>query len=146
VLVCSLHLHAGEHARARGKELRAFKQHLLKEDAGLQIFGGDFNNVLPREFSGMRRTLAPEFTHVTQYREHSHDTRHVEPLTRSMWVLGKLGKVGLGLRLKMDHIFIDSASAKRFRCETIVHDVFVSDHRPIELSISIGSAARVLGR
>jgi endonuclease/exonuclease/phosphatase family metal-dependent hydrolase len=135
VLVCSLHLHAGRHARARRTELRALKKRLLEQKAGLLIVGGDFNNMLPREFSGMRRALSPEFSHVTHYREHSHDSRHVEPLNASMWALGKLGKLGVGRRSKMDHVFLDSGTAGRMRCETTVHDVLVSDHRPVELRI-----------
>jgi endonuclease/exonuclease/phosphatase family metal-dependent hydrolase len=136
IIVCSTHLHSQEHALVRRKEALALKRFLMAldpESEVMTVVGGDFNNMFFRELQLMIGYMRPEFTHCTIYDTHSHDTTHLEQVSFLTRLFAFMGRRGLRMRTKLDHIFVDSRSAQELDFEAKVYEVTVSDHKPVEL-------------
>jgi endonuclease/exonuclease/phosphatase family metal-dependent hydrolase len=128
LVVCSAHFPWGRYLRARRKALHHLKTHLVQKQ-GIKILGGDFNTLFFRENHYTRSVLAPEFMQA-DYDEHSHDSQYIDnkfPYN----IIGAAGKVGLRYRSKIDHIFVSGKPVLGVK----VHDVVVSDHRPVEVHL-----------
>ena len=139
VQIGSLHLHSGWLPHVRVREVLRLKRHLLDDtEPGVPtIFGGDFNLGFPGEVSNGYRLLAPEFSANTRAYGTTLDSRYSEPHHNVINTTAvALARLGLGLKLKTDHFFVDAATAKRVTAERILLDR-VSDHSPIELELRL---------
>ena len=98
------------------------------------LFGGDFNFGLPGELSGSTALLAPDFVCATKDVGPTLNSRYTEyhpTLTNIPSFV--LGKVGIGISLKADHMFVDRKTAKRSKIKTQILKDRVSDHSPVEM-------------
>ncbi|MFA5877398.1 MAG: endonuclease/exonuclease/phosphatase family protein [Candidatus Paceibacterota bacterium] len=137
VTVGSLHLHSGLRSTVRVQEVESLKKRVIAEqDTGTPlIFGGDFNLGLPGEVIRACTIMAPQFIAKTRHLGPTLNSRYSEPhpnIVNTSAVF--LAKFGIGFNLKTDHFFTDTETAKR--SETRILSDRVSDHSPIELTIS----------
>lgn len=145
ILIISAHLHGSYRMLGRRKELEQVKDqalHLDPNDECLTLIGGDFNNLIPGEGKMYDKLMKPELTNVTNFNDYTCDTVYLEPVHRN-FILARIFFVrGRQYKSKIDHIYMDSGSAKKLRWESKAVDVVASDHRPVELVIKRKSLLR----
>jgi endonuclease/exonuclease/phosphatase family metal-dependent hydrolase len=141
IIVCSSHLHAAYHYKARMRELQYIKNEILalNNDERICIIGGDFNYLMPGELNRGNRIMEPDFVHVTDYDQHSCDSSLLESTEFQNKLFLFLSRIGLKFLLKIDHMYVDRDSFEKGAYETNVIDVLVSDHRPVETIIRLKS-------
>lgn len=138
IFVGSIHLHPGLRKKHRAYQVSMVKGK-IKEEIGIipTIFGGDFNFGLPGEISCSDKTLYPEFTRVTKGLGPTLDSRYTE---KTSWGVARIAnimmKFGVSIRLRTDHIYIDSISLKNTKIKSRILSNRVSDHLAIEVSVS----------
>ena len=136
VCVGSIHLHSGIDAKVRVRELQKAKEIGLRF-AGHSpiIFGGDFNLGYPGELSRACRVLAPEFSCATRTLGGTLDSRYSEYANHlPNKIAVALAKVGIGVKLKADHFFVNARFASTERISVRMLPDRVSDHSPVELT------------
>ncbi|MCX6755938.1 MAG: endonuclease/exonuclease/phosphatase family protein [Candidatus Nomurabacteria bacterium] len=137
IFVGSAHLHPGLRKKRRMEQLKLVKEKVMAEFGAITVvFGGDFNFGMPGEISCSEKILSPEFVRVTKGLGPTLDSRYTE---KTSWGVARianiLAKLGISIRLRADHVYIDSLTVKSapVRCR-IVPDR-VSDHLAVEVSI-----------
>src|SRR3989344_753711 len=134
----NVHLHSGVDKRVRELEAHEVKQMInyLGQEAPI-LFGGDFNFGFPGERLNVIKLFSPEFVCATESMEATLDSRYSEYANHlPNQVAFVLAKVGLGIKLKADQIFIDTKTAQQKKMYFNVLSDRVSDHNPIEFYIS----------
>lgn len=136
-VVGSTHLNPLLHFATRKKEVRFVKKCLLQfAGSGIPlILGGDFNSGLPGEKARNDAILAPEFVNATAGSGPTVDSRYVEPVIWPNKLAVSLGRLGIVLRMKVDHIYIDRKTAMGHDIACKVLPDRVSDHSPVEVSL-----------
>lgn len=129
--ICNAHFHWGRYFSQRRKALGVIKEVMLRHK-GVKVIAGDFNSILPYECLLVRRELRPQFRHA-QYDAHSHDSAYLDE-KYLLGVFRKLGRLGISYRSSIDHVFVAGARVGRAH----VHEVLVSDHRPLDVRIRTG--------
>lgn len=136
LLVGTLHMHPSIHALQRKRDVARTKEALLTWNSeGLPvIFGGDFNSGLIGEKRRNRRMLAPEFVNVTNDIGPTVDSRYVEPTTPLNALARAATKLlGFHLRMTVDHIYTDRATAESHVFSSRILPDRISDHSPLEV-------------
>jgi endonuclease/exonuclease/phosphatase family metal-dependent hydrolase len=139
ILLIATHLHASYHLLARKKELRQVKNqalHLDPKDECIKVIAGDFNNLIKGESKIHDAQMKPEFTNISDFDTPTYDSKYIEPKYSEALYARLFFSGGKRYQMKLDHIFVDSQSAKRLLHDCKVIDVVASDHKPIELNIS----------
>ena len=133
--ISSVHLNPLLHVMTRKREAIFFKKRLLEFNSGNApvIFGGDFNSGLPGEKTRNNSILAPEFQNLTISSGPTVDSRHIQPLILIARICIFLGKLGIHLRMKVDHIYADKKTAEENVSSCRVLHNRVSDHSPVEV-------------
>ncbi len=134
----SVHLNAGLHPKIRRTELRRIeiKERMLERSkrARITIFGGDFNFGLPKELKNGAHILLPDFICMTKNvgpTLNSRYTEYVSNITNTPSFI--FGKIGIGISLRADHIFVDKKTAKNYEVSARMLKDRVSDHSPVSL-------------
>ena len=102
------------------------------------ILGGDFNSGLPGEKTRNNKIFMPEFVNLTNSSGVTVDSRYVEPAPGWWWnkISVFFAKFGLGICMKVDHIFIDKKTAGTHTSSCKVFPDRISDHFAMEISLS----------
>lgn len=138
IVVGSLHLHAGMSRRVRKLQMQTIKECLgaLQEPGDTVVFGGDCN-LGPREHGGIARLLGPEFVWVSDGLPPTLDGWYSENVRRLPNRVGALLRFfGIPVRLWTDQIFVDEKTATRHQVACRVLPDRVSDHSPVELTLT----------
>ena len=136
VIIGSIHLHPGISTRIRYEELQLIKDQLLKEGTNnIIIIGGDFNTGFAKEISKTQHILSPEFIRITKDIGSTLNSRFTE---NAPFILNKisrlLAKVGLGIKLSTDHLYVNTQLVKEYHIFMKVLPERVSDHLAVEAS------------
>ncbi|MFZ3015896.1 MAG: endonuclease/exonuclease/phosphatase family protein [Minisyncoccia bacterium] len=134
-IIGSVHLHPGIKLSIRLKEIEIIKNDLKKyvNKNNLIIFGGDLNTGFAKEISIFDEIFFPDFIRITKKIGSTLDSRYTE---NAPFLLNKIAVFfayfGLGMRLKTDHIYTDTISAKKV-VSSIVLNERISDHSAVEI-------------
>lgn len=134
----NIHQHSGIRQSVRTTESKEIKRLLLESpDTMPTIFGGDFNLGFLGELSRTTRIFSPEFVCITAEHGPTLDSRYTEyhPVITNQ-IATALAKVNLGIKLKADHVFVDTKTAANSKIECRILPDRVSDHSPVEVVIS----------
>ncbi len=138
ILAGSVHLHSHFLSHVRKRETELVREHVsaMRQPGILAVIGGDFNLVLPGEIWRTERMLAPDLVSATRHVKYTLDSRYTEPYpVFSNHVANLLGRLGVGIRFKTDHIYMDRETAGRgVKARTLPDRV--SDHSPVEVVLS----------
>lgn len=140
ILLIATHIHASYHILARRKELLQVKNQALHLDPTndcLKIIAGDLNNLFAGEQMINDNAMKPEFTNVCDFPDYTYDSKYIEPKYSEAVYSRLFFRLGKRYRLKLDHIYMDTESANTLHYQTNVVKVTASDHRPVELTITL---------
>lgn len=135
----NIHLPSGFSGRRRLQELTLAKKVMGEaKDADISFFGGDCNFCLSSEIRKASNIVAPEYVCLTSKLGSTLDSYYTECNLPYSWIHVNdfLRKIGLRVRLKTDHLFVDKETSKN-RIKTRILPNRVSDHSPIEMVIVI---------
>jgi len=140
LIIGTIHSSALFYFNVRSREAKFAKKCLLDfNPASLPlVFGGDFNSALPGEKTRNNRIFMPEFVDLTDGSGVTVNSRYVEPAPG--WWLNHISaffaKFGLGISIKVDHVFIDKKTAKTHTSSCKVFPDRISDHSAMEILLS----------
>jgi endonuclease/exonuclease/phosphatase family metal-dependent hydrolase len=137
VIISTTHLHSGLRKKIRAKEMVFVKERI--DDLGfgdMVVMGGDFNSGFPGEWKIRDGIMSPEYMSCGAGTGHTCDSRRSEHNIDLGRLNRVLGKMGISFRFRVDDLYVDSktASEREVCCRKL--DVEVSDHYPLELSIT----------
>ena len=134
----SVHLHSGVDSRARLNELDKAKICLLEGESTPVVIAGDFNAGFPGEAAKMARMLAPEFAWTSKDIGPTLDSRYSENVPHlPNRIAAFLALFNIRISLRTDHVLISSEASKRYAVQCRVLPDRVSDHSPVELSLTL---------
>lgn len=144
ITVGSVHLHPGISLRIRRKEMAMIKNKLATYTSTSlrtpMIFGGDFNSG-PSENAYIKKFFAPQFADTCLNIGPTLNSRYTERGPHHISKIANvLAKLGINITFKTDHILIDKATAEQCVASAVVLPDRVSDHSPIELTLSSKTA------
>jgi endonuclease/exonuclease/phosphatase family metal-dependent hydrolase len=144
LIIGSIHLNPLLHFITRQKQARFLKDRLREfntHDLPV-IFGGDFNSGLVGEKPLHKSILRPEFENVTETSGPTVDSRYIEPVVWQASLSVFLAKLGIGIRMKVDHIYADRKTAGENIVFCKVLGDRVSDHSAVEVVLTSVTTAR----
>ena len=135
----SMHANALLNPSIRKRELLFSKERIMEYNVGHLpvLFGGDMNSGLPWEPRRNNRLFAPEFLNATSASGPTVDSRYVEPVIMPNKIAANLGKVGIYHRMKVDHMYLDRATATTHITSCRALPDRISDHSPLEVTLEL---------
>ena len=143
VLIGCAHLHSGIDRKVRQAQVRKIKEQALSlaQVGDMVIFGGDCNFGLPRERVRAGQSMSPQFVCVTGDIGPTLDGRYSENVPHlPNRIAAFLWFFGVKTPLWTDQLFIDARTVKQGKVSCRVLPDRVSDHSPVELALTLGSA------
>ena len=112
---------------------------MSEKRSDITVFGGDCNFCFSSEVNKASKIVSPEYYCVTYDLGTTFDSYYTESHLPYFWVYMNnfLRKLGLRMKLKTDHFFVDKKNAKRSNIKTEILSDRVSDHIPIEIVLEI---------
>jgi endonuclease/exonuclease/phosphatase (EEP) superfamily protein YafD len=144
IIAVSVHLPAYLKPLKRSAALKRVKIELdsfIQQHSAIQhiILAGDFNSILPWENRRNKHILSPVMLPVKNRQGYTYHTKRVEPDSFSSAIIHWFGKIGLSLRMTLDHIFISETLSNAKNIEASSINIDVSDHLPILIEIQNSS-------
>ncbi len=136
----SIHLPSGFSSKRRVKDLKLGKEMMGDiGDSQIKFYGGDCNFCFSSEIRRASKVISPEYRCITSHLGPTLNSYFTESHLPYSWVYVNniLRKLGIKVKLKTDHIFVDEMTTKRNNIETRILSDRVSDHSPIEMILKI---------
>lgn len=152
--VFSVQIVSGLRHNKRFKEISCQKKEIekiiKKHHPDSIIIGGDFNTGLPWEPKNLNNLMEDKFINTLNIKEKTYNSKNIEydltsPLNSLLNNFSYLiGKLGINIPLRVDHIFIDKKTAEKWDYNADVNnEVLVSDHQPVRVYLKKVSRFRL---
>jgi len=133
--VASIQLHSGLDRGVRLAELKLGKDSIGGVSTKT-LLAGDFNSGFPGERKKMAGILTPEFEWASENLGPTLDSRYSENVAHiTNRVAALLGFLNIGVRMQIDHVFVNQMLTKTSRTKCSVLPDHVSDHSPVEIDL-----------